>query len=275
MQVLDKPYTHICSQVAEFNYLFGVIDYCYPNNNQVNFEKFNSVNEKFNLTQMKLRFSLINEEVKELEQAIKEKNAIEIIDALCDILYVVAGAKVYFNLPIDNFEEIEMKSIRKMPPQNPIIEKDNLDYIIKMLDNEIVLHFINKIKTFNTVLGNLTDLFINEKNIIYHPRFLNHLIKLYHEALDKIVKNILRLEDNFMIDLLYQFDIVHKSNMTKVCISEEDAKETVEWYKINETRYKEPSYRKINFNQKDYYVIYDVETKKILKSIKYIPAKFI
>jgi len=275
MQSLYKSYKHICTQVAEFNYLFGVIDYNYPNTNDIEFGKFNSINEKFNLTQMKLRFSLINEEVKELKQAINDKNPIEIIDALCDILYVVAGAKVYFNLPIDKFEESEMKSIRKMPPQNPIIEKDNLDYIIKMLDNESVLHFINKIKTYNSILGNLTELFINEKNIIYHPHFLNHLIRLYHESLDKIVKNILRLEDSFMIDLIYQFDIVHKSNMTKVCISEEDAKETIEWYKINETRYKQPSFKKINFNQKDYYVIYDAETKKILKSIKYIPAKFI
>ena len=272
---MHKPYSYICSQVAEFNYLFGVIDYNYPNNNEINFDKFNSITEKFNLVQMKLRYSLINEEVKELKQAIEEKNAIEIIDALCDILYVVAGAKVYFNLPIDKFEETEIESIRKMPAKNPIIEKANLDYIIKMLENESVLNFINKIITHNSILGNLTELFINEKNIIYHPRFLNHLIKLYHETLNKIVKNILRLEDSFMIDLLYHFDIVHKSNMTKVCMLEEDAKETVEWYKINETRYKQPSFRKINFNQKDYYVIYDAETKKILKSIKYVPAKFI
>lgn len=275
MQVLDNPYTHICTQVAEFNYLFGVINYNYPNTNEIDKEKFNSISDKFNLTQIKLRYSLVAEEVKELEQAIKDKNAIEIIDALCDILYVVAGAKVYFNLPIDNFEEKVMKSIRKMPPQNPIIEKDNLEYIITMLDNQRVLHFINKIKIYNSFLGNLTELFINEKKIIYHPYFLNHLISLYHESLDKIVKNILRLEDSFMIDLVYQFDIVHKSNMTKVCVLEEDAKETVEWYKINETRYKQPSFRKINFNKKDYYVIYDAETKKILKSIKYIPAKFI
>jgi hypothetical protein len=271
----NTPYTHICSQVAEFNYLFGVIDYNYPNTDDIEFDRFNSFTEKFNLTQMKLRFSLIAEEIKELEQAIKDKNAIEIIDALCDILYVVAGAKVYFNLPIDKFEETEMKSIRKMPHQNPNIEKYNLDYIIKMLDDELVLKFINKIKTYNNILGDLTELFINEKKISYHPHFLNHLIKLYHESLNKIVKNILRLEDSFMIDLLFQFDIVHKSNMTKVCILEEDAKETIEWYKINETRYKQPSFKKINFNQKDYYVIYDAETKKILKSIKYVPAKFI
>jgi len=275
MQSLYKSYKHICTQVAEFNYLFGVIDYNYPNINNIEFNKFNSFADEFNLIQMKLRFSLINEEIKELEEAVDNKNAIEIIDALCDILYVVAGAKVYFNLPIDNLQEKENKNIRKNLLENPIIEKENLVYIIKMLKDKSVLHYLDKIKIYKSTLGNLTELFINETKIIYHAHFLNYFIKLYDKTLDKIVKNIFKLEESFMIDILYQFDIVHKSNMTKVCISEEDAKETIEWYKINETRYKQPSFKKINFNQKDYYVIYDAETKKILKSIKYIPAKFI
>lgn len=272
---MQQPYTHICSQVAEFNYLFGVIDYNYPNVNEIDLEKFNNFSDKFNLSQVKLRFSLINEEIKELNSAIKDKNSIEIIDALCDILYVVAGAKVYFNLPIDKFVEMEMNGIRNVDSLNSVLEKNNLDFITYKLDDELVLHLVNKIKINNSVLDNLTDLIINEKKIIYCPRFLNHLIRLYNETLDKIVKNIFKLEESFMINLLHQFDIVHKSNMTKVCNSEDDAKETVEWYKINETRYKKPSFRQINFNNKDFYVIYDAETKKILKSIKYTPAKFI
>ena len=94
------PYTHICSQVADFNYLFGVISHNYPNSMDLFTEKFDSKSETFNKSQVKLRFGLINEEIKELEQAYKDKNSIEVIDAMCDILYVVAGAKCYFNLPI-------------------------------------------------------------------------------------------------------------------------------------------------------------------------------
>ena len=63
--------------------------------------------------------------------------------------------------------------------------------------------------------------------------------------------------------------------MTKVCIDIKDAEDTVEWYKQNELRYKEPAFREIEYNNKNYFVIYDCETNKILKSIKYIPAKFI
>ena len=83
------------------------------------------------------------------------------------------------------------------------------------------------------------------------------------------------MANEFNIDIVKLFDIVHNSNMTKVCELEQDAVSTIEWYKINELRYKEPTFRKINYNNKDYYVVYDAETKKILKSIKYTPAKFI
>jgi hypothetical protein len=54
-----QTYTHICSKVAEFNYLFGVIDYSYPNTNDVIIDKFNSFSENFNKTQVKLRYNLI------------------------------------------------------------------------------------------------------------------------------------------------------------------------------------------------------------------------
>ena len=42
----------------------------------------------------KLRYDLINEEYNELLDAFNEKNFIEIIDALTDILYVTYGAGV-------------------------------------------------------------------------------------------------------------------------------------------------------------------------------------
>ena len=273
---MQKPYTHICSQVAEFNYLFGVIDYNYPNIEYIEEDKFNSFSDKFNLTQIKLRFSLINEEVKELEQAVNNKNPIEIIDALCDILYVVAGAKVYFNLPVDVFTECKINDLYDSVGE-PSVDEQDLKNIINGLNEDKIKILIKKIKENNEVLENLTKILINENRIFYHIKFLNHLIRIYNKSLDKIVVNIFKLTsyENLDFNMIHQFDIVHNSNMTKVCITENDAKKTVEWYKVNEQRYKEPSYRKINYNDKDYYVIYDAETKKILKSVKYTPAKFI
>ena len=60
--------------------------------------------------------------------------------------------------------------------------------------------------------------------------------------------------------------------MSKVCTTEDEARETVEWYKKNETRYDSPTYRLSYDNQR--YVVYNQSTGKILKSIKYTPANF-
>ena len=46
----------------------------------------------------KLRVSLLAEELKELEAAIKENNIVEVADALCDLQYVLAGAILEFGL---------------------------------------------------------------------------------------------------------------------------------------------------------------------------------
>ncbi len=49
-------------------------------------------------TRCKLRVSLIAEELKELEEAIKDKDIVEVADALCDIQYVLSGAVLEFGL---------------------------------------------------------------------------------------------------------------------------------------------------------------------------------
>ena len=45
-----------------------------------------------------LRVELIAEELKELEEAIKDKDLVEVADALCDIQYVLSGAILEFGL---------------------------------------------------------------------------------------------------------------------------------------------------------------------------------
>jgi hypothetical protein len=62
--------------------------------------------------------------------------------------------------------------------------------------------------------------------------------------------------------------------MTKVCTDKQTAIVTVEWYKATQDRYKLPNFKEINYNNKIYWIIYDDESKKILKSIKYSPVKF-
>lgn len=52
-----------------------------------------------------LRVSLLLEEMKELQEAIKENDLVEVADALCDIQYVLAGAILEFGLG-DKFKQL-------------------------------------------------------------------------------------------------------------------------------------------------------------------------
>lgn len=53
----------------------------------------------------KLRVTLIAEELEELEEAIADKDIVEIADALCDIQYVLSGAILEFGLA-DKFKTL-------------------------------------------------------------------------------------------------------------------------------------------------------------------------
>ena len=144
----------------EFNTAFGVV-----NNTKAQPELF-TTDPKL----VEYRLSLVNEEVQELNDAIKNKDFVETIDALSDILYVVYGAFSAFGVNADQ-----------------------------------------------------------------------------------------------------AFDLVHKSNMSKLCKNEEEALLTVDFYK-KEGRYDSPDYR-LSDDGKNY-VVYNKNTKKILKSINYSPVSF-
>lgn len=63
-----------------------------------------------------LRVELISEELKELEQAIKDKDMTEIADALCDIQYVLSGAVLEFGLGdkfVELFNEVQRSNMSK------------------------------------------------------------------------------------------------------------------------------------------------------------------
>lgn len=68
------------------------------------------------------------------------------------------------------------------------------------------------------------------------------------------------------------FDIVHKSNMSKLCATELEAIETVNFYKLNQNRYDTPSYKKSVHGPQ--WIVYNKSTMKILKSIYYMKANF-
>lgn len=127
----------------------------------------------------------------------------------------------------------------------------------------------------------------------HHPTLVQYRLSLIREEfseLEEAVKNKDLVETiDALADLIYvvqgmgsslgldvdrAFDIVHRSNMSKVCKTEEEAQRTVEYYERNKEAlgYDSPAYRP-SPNGK-YFVVYNQSTMKVLKSINYIPAKF-
>jgi predicted HAD superfamily Cof-like phosphohydrolase len=135
----------------------------------------------------------------------------------------------------------------------------------------------------NTAQINLYD--INPKLVNYRISLINEEAAELNDAIEN--KNFVETIDA-LSDILYvvygaftafginadeAFDIVHQSNMSKLCKTEEDAIETVNRYK-NETpqRYDSPNYRKADDNI--HWVVYNESTMKILKNYKYTSVDF-
>ena len=121
-------------------------------------------------------------------------------------------------------------------------------------------------------------------------------------SLTKILAMVYGLGARFGVNLDKSYDIVHSSNMTKFCLTEDLAKRTVESYEQKYQKLKEEhnypesgseeeikkwqndlieqninvydsaSYRKSSDGK--YFVVFNKSTNKILKSIEYTPADF-
>ena len=64
---------------------------------------------------VKLRYDLIDEELKELKEAIEKKSITDVADALTDILYVTYGAGHAFGINLDKcFTEVQNSNMSKL-----------------------------------------------------------------------------------------------------------------------------------------------------------------
>jgi predicted HAD superfamily Cof-like phosphohydrolase len=122
----------------------------------------------------KLRVSLIAEELKELEEAIHEKDIIAVADAFCDIQYVLAGAILEFGMG-DKFnalfQEVQRSNMSKacnsedeaIRTVNYYKEKDGTEcYYLKAEDKWLVYR-----KADNKTI----------KSVGYSPADLEHILK--------------------------------------------------------------------------------------------------
>ena len=75
---------------------------------------------------IQLRYDLIKEELDELSVAIKDKDIVEVADALTDLLYVVYGAGHSFGIDLDKcFGEVQRSNLSKLDIDGKPIYNEN------------------------------------------------------------------------------------------------------------------------------------------------------
>ena len=209
-----------------------------------------SLQEDIFLTNPKLvdfRISLIEEEKNELKEACDQKNLIEVSDAIGDTLFVTYGMCLVLGINYDEYQ-LTLDNIPKLycsENSNPNI--DAFDKNQKELESDLI-----SLENFVTDLKNSCE---------------NANMKKVKENINSIVCQCYVISSLFRINIVECFSEIFRSNMTKVCSTEEEAKNTVDWYKQNDKRYIDPSYRKSSDDK--YWIVFDNSTTKILKSIKF------
>jgi predicted HAD superfamily Cof-like phosphohydrolase len=248
--------------VLEFNKSFGLPVFTEP--------KKNIFTEEPKL--VKLRLDLIKEEVRELvEDGFWDKNFVEVVDALTDILYVVYGAGSSLGIDLD--KEFNVKILELYSTFTPNASHFyNIQRCNQDLDQGEIQQDIFKDSTQAKIIFNKFIVPIQQETINLEKQIYNGDYKGLSESLNNLLHVTYFCGAVLNINLDKSFEIVHKSNMSKLCLTEDLAKKTVEWYKKNESRYDSPTYRE-SYDKK-YYVVFNKSTGKILKSIDYTPACF-
>lgn len=201
------------------------------------FNKMLSLSE-IDVSKRNLRLGLIKEEYEELLTAHSINDRNETIDAICDLLYVVYGTLIEFNMKsfINNHENYLN-----------IIECDKYLFLYDVLNIEYY-NKCNEIELLNEIynLYQKLEIDINETD-------LNKLLFICYK-----LGNILDINvDKF-------FSIVHDSNMTKFPDDLNIVNKTIDKYKEKKI---EADYKYNSELQR--YIIYNKDTGKILKPLNW------
>jgi predicted HAD superfamily Cof-like phosphohydrolase len=127
----------------------------------------------------KLRISLLAEELKELEEAVKNNDIVEVADALCDLQYVLSGAIIEFGLGekfAELFNEVQRSNMSKACDSLEeaeatvahFMQKDATECYIKEKNGKFLVYRTSDNKTM--------------KSIRYSPAQLSKLLGLNQNA---------------------------------------------------------------------------------------------
>lgn len=248
-----------------------------------------------------LRLALIKEEIGELNDAIIQKDIIEQRDACADILYVVYGMadvlgisindvfndKIVKNLDIDNYINNNLPSDFISKTQiNDNTNEGSISYSnfikVKRIKNEIIgIEMSSKShdEIVNYINYNLNKIYLeleNNCNLKNSNETIINKFEIISDNLYNLLKWTYTMTCVLGVNADDDFAIVHNSNMSKLCDNEDDAKATIEDYKIKYNAgispYDSPYYYYLP--ELDKWIIKNLSTGKALKNIKYKKVSF-
>lgn len=206
---------------------------------------------------VKLRLDLIREEINELKDAFEMKDIIEVRDAIADILYVVYGMADVFGIDIDN----------------------NIRMSYKIVNSSITNFEIIKSHNTNETLTDTPEVLISNILYFYHTlegECINQQFNNVSEYIQKLLEKVYLLAQVLEINADKDFDIVHSSNMSKLCSNEEEARLTVDDYKnkfkSGLSLYDSPYY--YNIPDLNKWIVKNRSSGKVLKNINYVKVSF-
>lgn len=215
------------------------------------------------------RLDLIREEFNELVDAVNDNDIIEVIDAISDIEYVIHGMAHVMGINADAaFLDVH---------------NENITTLGKAIESKAMTNF-ERVGEFHVLIDHPTSS-VFQKNIIKdNPSLIYFRIDIIKERFNDLIDAVncndiskIPFAIGKMLHAVYgmahvigynadvAFAIVHASNMSKLCKTEDIAKETIEHYKTLEGFEKVTvDYRLASDNQ--HYVVFNADTGKILKS---------
>jgi len=204
------------------------------------------------INMIKFRIQLMEEELREFKDGLNNKDPIEMADALCDLSYVVNGAGQCLGLNLDKLARL--MSINIDTPEGFVRGSYN--------DKDMIYTDIFFNKYFGTIETGVNRM---DKNLADFCEAVNNKdLNGMGIQLVILLDSIYTLGHALGFDMNAMFREVHRSNMTKLCTNEQDAKESVKRY-IEDKTYDDPSYK-----VKDkYFVVYNKSSGKILKNYKW------
>ena len=219
---------------------------------------------------------LIREEIKELKKAIIESDYIEVIDALADIIYVVNGMFARIGANGDSVFDTVV-SYESLSNNNFNIKKFNTEKC------EISFQkVVNLLESFTEI--DKIPKYLSWASLEIAFSITNHLAELEKSVKEqnygKVIKNLgyilffcYKMSASLGTDMDKAFTLVHDNNMTKLCDTEDEGKQSVNYYKEatddkGKILYDSPAYRLAP--DQEHWIVFNKSTKKILKSIKYV-----